>query len=299
MAISLLQSNQLQASVRVEAIEYQGWQDARRISNGVIELIVVPQIGRIMSFARIGQENILWQNAQEYGKVYSPTQKKWINYGGYKLWLAPQSELGWPPDPYVDRGCYTFERVNKQTIRLQGQLHPSKHFRLRIEVTLMDDQPELVLTHLLENHSKQTIPVSFWGVSQVKPLGQISVYPPFSVSPIWDLKLSERKQIPVENIAERQGFYHLSHQGIPDKKKVYFFLKQAKMVYNWNAYRLVKYFDPYQQDAFPNEDSNFEVYFCPQYIELETVSPMISVPPKAQGQSSVRWSLGDAEPAGR
>jgi hypothetical protein len=291
VSLLLICSDQLQASLRIEKLDYKGWHDAHRISNGKIELIIVPQIGRIMSLSHVGQENILWENLQESGNIYLPTQKKWINYGGYKLWLAPQSELGWPPDPYIDRGCYSFDVIDDQTIRLLGVIHPVKMLRLSIDIKLIHGQSELVLTHRMENHSKQSMAVSFWGVSQVKPNGQISVIPTFWQTPIWDLKLSEIKQIPSQNIIQRSDLYHLAHRDIPDKKKVYFFLENAVMTYDWDGYRFIKQFDPYQRFAYPEADSNFEVYFCPQYIELETVSPLITVDPGQSGQDTVRWKL--------
>jgi hypothetical protein len=291
LSIYLALGSQLQASVRIEKIDYKGWQDARKISNSEIELIIVPQIGRIMSFSRVGKENILWENPKEFGKVYPPTRRQWINYGGYKLWLAPQSELGWPPDPYIDRGRYAFDISDDGTILLRGQLHPSKKIRLCIEIKLAANRSELVLTHRLENHSEQTMAVSFWGVSQVNPNGQISVIPEFNKNPIWDLKLSEIKHIPVQSIYCKPDTYRISHEGIPDKKKVYIYLEKAQITYDWGCYWFTMYFDPYQSSTYPSLDSNFEVYFCPQYIELETVSPLIAVGPGQAGDYTVHWTL--------
>src|SRR5262245_60839367 len=94
------------ADVRLERIAYHGWRGAWRMTNGTVELILVPQIGRIMRYGFVGGPNVLWENPAMHGKVVPPKagDKEWANYGGDKLWPAPQDRWGWPPDPYLDRG---------------------------------------------------------------------------------------------------------------------------------------------------------------------------------------------------
>ena len=57
------------ASVSIERTEYKGWVDAVHLNNGEVELVVVPQIGRIMHYGFIGDENILWLDPETHGTV--------------------------------------------------------------------------------------------------------------------------------------------------------------------------------------------------------------------------------------
>jgi len=51
------------SNVKVERVAYRQFADSIRITNGTIEAIVVPSIGgRLMRFATVGGDNVLWEN---------------------------------------------------------------------------------------------------------------------------------------------------------------------------------------------------------------------------------------------
>ena len=58
---------------------------AYRLTNGTVEAVVVPSIGRVMRWGKIGGPNLLWNN--DPSKI---TETGWKNYGGDKTWLSPQ-----------------------------------------------------------------------------------------------------------------------------------------------------------------------------------------------------------------
>ena len=97
------------AEVTVKRVTYHGWPECYRLSNGTAELIFVPQIGRIMRFGRVGGPNVLWENPALAGKARpaSARAKEWVNYGGDKLWPAPQDRWTWPPDTALDGATHT------------------------------------------------------------------------------------------------------------------------------------------------------------------------------------------------
>jgi hypothetical protein len=73
--------------------------ESHRLSNGTVEIEVVPAIGRIIRYGYAGEQNLLWTdpdapNHPLYG---------WTNWGGDKIWLWPQTKWTktWPP--VIDR----------------------------------------------------------------------------------------------------------------------------------------------------------------------------------------------------
>lgn len=73
--------------------------DAWRLSDGQSEAIIVPSMGRVMRFGRVGGLNWLWNAPPGQYRL-----NNWSNYGGDKTWPAPQSQWegmsggkGWPP----------------------------------------------------------------------------------------------------------------------------------------------------------------------------------------------------------
>jgi len=90
--------------------EYRGWASLA-LTNGLVEVQVVPEIGgRVIQF-KLGDFEYLWVNADLAGKKPTPDglgpNGAWLNYGGDKLWPAPQGWSGdqeWPgpPDAVLD-----------------------------------------------------------------------------------------------------------------------------------------------------------------------------------------------------
>ncbi len=89
-----------------------GWQSVV-LNNPAAEVIVVPSIGRVMSFrlARpngTGDATPFWRNAALSGKAVDPASSDWLNFGGDKTGPAPQSQWSqlagraWPPPAGFD-----------------------------------------------------------------------------------------------------------------------------------------------------------------------------------------------------
>ena len=93
-----------------EKSTYRGW-DSLALTNGLVEVQIVPQIGgRVIQF-KLGDFEFLWVNPQLAGKQPPPSglgpKGEWLNYGGDKLWPAPQgwdNDQQWPgpPDGVLD-----------------------------------------------------------------------------------------------------------------------------------------------------------------------------------------------------
>jgi hypothetical protein len=133
-------------SVAITPIEYHGWPGCYLISNGVAEVIVVPVIGRVMQFRMVGDETgAFWENRALDGQLPATPELKWANFGGDKVWPAPQDDWSkvagrpWPPPLAFDsmplqatvEGCELVltspvdPHFGIQTVR-RIALHPSK-----------------------------------------------------------------------------------------------------------------------------------------------------------------------------
>jgi hypothetical protein len=81
------------------ATNYHGWTGSVLLSNGLVEAIIVPEVGRIMQFRMAGETGPFWENSQILGGAPSPNIWNQFpgSFGGDKSWPAPQSLWGWPP----------------------------------------------------------------------------------------------------------------------------------------------------------------------------------------------------------
>ena len=109
---------------------YRGWKTLE-LTNGLVEVQVVPEIGGRVIQLKLGDFEYFWVNDRLAGKLPPPGRLgpdgAWLNYGGEKLWPAPQGWSGeheWPgpPDPVLDGGPHAGSivtgRGNPVSVRL-------------------------------------------------------------------------------------------------------------------------------------------------------------------------------------
>ena len=167
--VGVLALARAEAAVTVEKIEYHGWQGAYRMANGTVDLVFVPWISRIMRYGFIGGPNVLWENPELAGKTPDANNPStdWINYGGDKLWNAPQARWGWPPDPVIDRGTCDVTVMPGGRLRITGQFSAKFGLRFQRDITLAAQGDGVTLRNRLISESKQPISWSIWEIAQV------------------------------------------------------------------------------------------------------------------------------------
>jgi hypothetical protein len=133
-------------TVTNEPIEYHGWQ-AFRLANEWIHLTVAPGIGgRVIQF-ELGEHPFFWVNPELAGQRPPPSglgpDGAWLNYGGDKLWPAPQGWSGeheWPgpPDAVLDGQPYQIERgANDGWIRVTSGDDPRSGIRFSRKIRVL------------------------------------------------------------------------------------------------------------------------------------------------------------------
>jgi hypothetical protein len=159
----------VKADGKINRIDYHGWSECYRLNNGTVDLVFVPQIGRIMRFGYVGGPNFIWENSKLPGQTQDPDfpNKDWMNFGGDKLWPAPQDRWGWPPDPVIDAGQSEVKVLSNSHVRIIGR--PSKKHGIRFirEISLDPKLPVVNIINIIENTSSKPQSWSIWEVCQV------------------------------------------------------------------------------------------------------------------------------------
>jgi hypothetical protein len=157
----------------VKAEAYKGWQEAYRLTNGIIELVVVPSLGgRIMRYGYVGGRNILWDNPTYYGKPIP--YGDWTNHGGDKVWPWPQDDWGkihpnaWPPPPESDQMPHQAEIIGKDTLRITSPVMMPYGVRIVREIRLAPKGTQVFLTsYFRQEREGKEYPCGVWTVTQV------------------------------------------------------------------------------------------------------------------------------------
>src|SRR5260370_33908710 len=81
-------------AVRIEKINYDGWQNCYRMTNGEVELVMTGDVGpRIIRYAFTGGRNVFHVFADQAGKS---GESNWPSRRGHRVWVAPDDA---PPSP--------------------------------------------------------------------------------------------------------------------------------------------------------------------------------------------------------
>jgi len=164
----------LSAQVAVTHVAYEGWQDAYKISNGTAEVVVVPQIARIMRYGYVNGPNLLWNNPAELGKS-GDTSGNWRNFGGDKPWPWSQDdwptwfkrEANWPPPPEADQTPQTAVIVGVNTVRMTSPVLARTGLRIVRDITLGETGTRVdSVTRFERVEDGYDFPVGAWTITQ-------------------------------------------------------------------------------------------------------------------------------------
>lgn len=252
--------------------EVLGWKNVVTLKNKHLELTAVPDIARIMSFRRTDGNSLFWFEQRLVGRTGNvPIGKgKWTNYGGSKLWVAPQSVTRWPPDPVTDGGkCTTaFDQVGVLT--MTGKTSRESGFRMDRVIRLLPGKPVAEVTFRMNYSGDEPKKRGLWHIVQVLPWGR-AICPIKDNEKVWgNRKDAYLKQPRWEKIA---GAWMLKFN--PMAKPTKFFAMQSA---GWLAYELggevfVMSYKVDTKQEYPEGDSPTELFCSKDYIEMEHVSP--------------------------
>jgi len=257
---------------------YHGWADAILLSNGRVEAVIVPAIGRVMQFRFAGEtDGPFWENESLYGKPPDPKSTNWLNFGGDKAWPAPQSEWkrvtprAWPAPAGFD-AVPVEASVNGWMVTLTSPVDPHYGIRTRRVIKLAIDEPVMSITTSFEKVSGQSLHVSVWGVTQLKD--PLIVYAPLIASSRFREGYVLQSENPPPSLRTRSGGLTLTRS----PKEAHKVGTDGSTLLWMSADEVLRIDSPRQVLlAYPDEGASAEVYTSPDplpYVELELLGPL-------------------------
>lgn len=170
----------LTADVSVQRVTFGGHEDCLRLSNGKVQAVVSPSIGRVVSFGFVGGENLLWVNPD------APKPGEYANHGGDKVWTAPQSQWLWPPEPALDGRPFKFAIKGGDTIEIDGEVSDKLHVAVRRRFHMRPGVASLEVDNMLTYAGTSTAQIGAWEVCQVAAPERITIpFPSSSPKPTY------------------------------------------------------------------------------------------------------------------
>jgi hypothetical protein len=279
-------------NIEIKRAEYKGW-GSWIISNGLVEAIIVPAVGRIMQFRLVGEEGPFWENSSLGGQSPRGLSSQWLNFGGDKTWPAPQSawasvaSRGWPPPATFD-SLPLWANATRDSIQLSSALDPFFAIRFRRTIRLRETEPVMEITTEFEKVSGEPVKVAIWTITQLQepeliriPIKGIKQKPPFNLqlkdSPP-DLKIEKDCLTLTRNPA---GNHKIGSYG-------------DTLIWVGKTQVLTIESKRQRGGEYPDSGSSTEVYTNAdplQYVELEMLGPVKTLKPGEKLKLKTTYTL--------
>jgi hypothetical protein len=272
-------------AVKVTKENYRGWEGSYRVSNGYVDLVVVPKIGRVMFYGDPKGPNLLWEN-MSLGPIDSSVAG-YDNFGGDKLWYAPQTIWNWPPDSGVDGNAHTVE-VLKDGVKMTsglGKIVPVKFIR---EIRMSDINSEVKFTNKMINTGPDA-EVSIWQVTQLNNPSRMEL--PVDTNAVFSVLIGERIDPKFHEIWN--GKLVITRH--PKKSYKFGVSSKTGTLKAWVGGSIFESYSPFVRRAkYPDKGSSVEIFTSPdpdKYAELEHLSPLLKLGTREIAMQTVTWRM--------
>lgn len=284
--------------ISIKRTSHRGWHDAIVMSNGKVNVVIVPAIGRVMQFGFVGEEGVFWENPDLGGQ---PALKGdwagtgWVNLGGDKSWPAPEAEWsnftgrkGWRPPAAFD-GLPSTAEITDGVVVLTSQVDPSYGIRVERRVRLDPGTTTMTIQTTYRQVSGEPARIGVWVITQLRePAGVFAPVPVDSKFPHGFTLLG--KDTPT-SLRSENGLVSLRRDA---KSAFKIGLDGGSLL--WVGARHMLRIDSERRTGaeYPDKGSSTEVYTNPdplRYVELETLGPLESLKPGERIERSNTYTL--------
>jgi hypothetical protein len=284
-----------------------GW-DVWLLSNDWISLTAIPEIGgRIMEYA-LGNHSPLFINRDLLGQTIKPAEgQEWPNFGGYKVWPAPQETWQWPPPPILDHGRYPaeIEHQNEESVTLCLKSHEEKWgmpgIRLERRITMKHNSAKVRLRETFINESDRDISLSIWDVTQLavqhfdkKDHENFWIYFPINPKSRYGKSgIYATAETPALKGEAAPGIYGVQYD--PHETKIFSDCHEGWIGHVDHGLQLAytKTFPNYHGKPYPDNDARIAVYTSEKlpYMEMEIMGPILELSPEEEISLSIDWGI--------
>jgi len=275
--------------VKIIKKEYKGWDNCIEVSNGIIDLIAVTDIGpRIIRFGFVGKENEFCEVEDQVGTAGG---NEWKIYGGHRLWDSPEHKpRTYEPDNFK---IEYFEKENG--IILRQPVEPNTKMLKEIEIIMSPDKAEVTLLHRITNKGLWPVELSVWSLT-VMATGGKEIIPhtakdtgllPNRMISIWPYtKLNDprvywgEKYITLQQNTNAKTPFKI---GLPNESGWAAYLNHG------NAF--IKKYQHIPNAVYPDFGCSFETYTCDYMTEIESLSPFKKLEPDDFIEHTETWTL--------
>ncbi len=269
--------------------DFQGL-PTRTISNGLISLDVLLSAGpRIVRFSAYGGDNLF----ADIPTVVQTEYGKFSYRGGHRLWIAPESM----PRTYIpdDHGV-SIEEVS-DGVRLTGSIEAGTGIKKTIEIQIAEDRASVTLEHTLQNNNSWQVELAPWTLTMFKLGGTVILPQPMDnvdkagLLPNRLLALWHYTNISDPRMILRDDFILIHATQGSSALKIGYLNHQGWIAYFINGCLFRKSFKVASGAKYPDGGCNAETYCNDEFVELESLGPLIFLEPGKSVNFVETWEI--------
>jgi hypothetical protein len=278
-------------------IPYGGWDTCVRLTHGPLELIVTKEVGpRVIRFGFIDGPNEFAEYPDQAGLSGGSAYR---SYGGHRLWIAPET-IGWTDHP--DNEPVELSETENEIIFTPP---PERGTGIQKHIAISFDGADnsVRIRHRIRNTTDHDISCALWGLSVMAPGGTAIVphepYIPHAekVLPAAPIVLWHYTDMSDDRWTWGEKFTRL-RQSTAATSAQKFGVRTSR---GWAAYhrdnRLFLKRFPLNPDAvYPDFGCNAEIFTNSRMLEIESLGPLLPLPPGATRDHTEQWLLFQTDP---
>jgi hypothetical protein len=276
------------SAITIEKTAYAGWPNCYCLTNGKVELVVTTDVGpRIIRCGFVGGQNLFYECKDHLGRTGEP----WFMLrGGHRLWTAPERI----PFTYALDNEPVEARLNDSggiTVVQEGPLQKG------MSITLSEDGRIEVL-HTLKNNGKEPLDLAPWALT-VMAQGGVGIMALPDRSPHYKEMLPTNPLVMwayTDFSDERWTFtkkYMLLRQDPEsvDAQKAGLFCERSFSAFLLGTNLFAKWSQADPAAKYTDFGCSLEVFTNPDFLELETLGPLVQLAPGESTEHTEHWSL--------
>ena len=285
----------------MDVVEYRGWKNNLRLSNGDAELIVTLDVGpRVISYALPGGFNVMKNYDSHMGGT---GEAEWQLRGGHRFWLAPEDLTR---TYFPDNRPVKHEPIGPEAARIIAPPEEEYGVQKTMEIRLAAKGTRVDVKLKVTNTGKTPTELAPWGPTVMAP-GGMEIIPLPAKAP--HPGSAKNAKSPAD-FAPNQELVLWPYFDFADTRwtfgKKYIFLRQdvnrgptkigLAHRMGWVGYLnsgvlFVKRFDYREGAIYPDRGTRYQTFSYEEMLEMETVGELVTLEPGQSAELNESWEL--------
>ena len=285
-------------NITIEKKEYKGWKNCLEISNGIVTCIATTDIGpRIAFYGFAGGENEFYEAEADLGKTGGDQYR---SYAGHRLWHGPQVE---PRCCLPDNEPLEYQ-IHEDGVTLIQKTEAGSHIQKIMEIRMSRETTEVTVKHRMINHGMWDVELTIWALTMMKAGG--TEYIPFSQSQtgllhnrtisLWpwtkadDYRLNWGSEA-VTLCQDPEAPEVIPEENYRNAVKIGLNNDEGYAAYFNQNHLFVKQYEGLEGRNYPDGGCSYETYTDKYMLEMESLSPLLTIRPGEEAEHVEHWSL--------